>query len=185
MTPLALYCKSYRTDLYRLVRLAESIEKFNQENLPFYVSVPVADMALFQTHLQRFDLTLLCDSDILQASPRIPEDQVLAMPGHLSQQIIKSEFWRLNLSQAYVCLDSDARFIRPFGASDFMTRNGTPYTMLDEAHDLLESAMRANRQRILDDFQREADLLQARFARTGRRYSFGPFPLVWHLDVAL
>lgn len=183
MTPVALYCKSYRTDVRRLVRLAQSVEKFNQDKLPFYVSVPETDLGLFRDHLQSFEVTLISDQDILAASPRISPAQVMDMPGHLSQQIIKSEFWRLNLSQSYVCLDSDARFIRPFHASDFITDDGTPYTMLDEAHDLMEEALRVGRLRVLEDFQREADLLQKRFNRQGRRYSFGPFPLVWHRDV--
>jgi len=55
--------------------------------------------------------------------------------------------------------------------------------MLDEAHDLLEDALRQKRQRVVDAFQREADLVQQLFGRLGRRYSFGPFPLVWHRDV--
>ncbi|MEY4443182.1 MAG: hypothetical protein RL442_2182, partial [Pseudomonadota bacterium] len=38
MTTLALYCKSYSTDLRRLVRLAESVRKFNVEGLPFFAA---------------------------------------------------------------------------------------------------------------------------------------------------
>ena len=183
MTPLVLYCKSYRTDLRRVVRLAESVQRFNREGLPFYVSVPEADFTLFQSHLQRFSLTLLTDESIVQASPRLALAQVMALPGHLAQQVVKSEFWRLGLSQAYLCLDSDAEFIRPFGEADFLDEDGTPFTMLDEAHDLIEDALRQRRSRVMDDFAREADLVQRLFKRPGRRYSFGPFPLVWHRAV--
>ena len=183
MRTLALYCKSYRTDLRRLVRLAESIGRFNHDRLPFYVSVPSDDVGLFQTHLIGLNVQVLSDDDILRASPRIPAETVAAMPGHVAQQVIKSEFWRLNLSTAYVCLDSDAQFIRPFFERDFVAEDGTPYTMLDEAHDLLEDALRFGRKRIADDFEREADAVQQRLGRVGRRYSFGPFPLVWHRDV--
>ncbi|MFZ9467969.1 MAG: DUF6492 family protein [Limnohabitans sp.] len=183
MTTLALYCKSYSTDLRRLVRLAESVKKFNVEGLPFYVSVPDSELALFQEHLAGYDVHLMTDSDILRASPRIDREQMSRFPGSLSQQIVKSEFWRLGLSDAYLCLDSDAVFIRPFGRADFMTAEGTPYTMLDEAHDLLEDALRQGRERVISDFHREADQVQALFDRPGRRYSFGPFPLVWHQAV--
>lgn len=182
-TPLALYCKSYSTDLRRLVRLAESVRQFNVERLPFYVSVPDAELSLFREHLTGRDVHLIADSEILRASPRIDLTQVASMPGHLSQQIVKSEFWRLGLSEAYVCLDSDAVFIRPFGRSDFMAEDGTPYTMLDEAHDLLEDALRQGRERVVTAFNREADQVQALFGRLGKRYSFGPFPLVWHRAV--
>ena len=183
MKPLALYCKSYSTDLRRVVRLAQSIRQFNVERLPFYVSVPQAELPLFRKHLGGLDVELMADEDILRASPRIDAAQVAGMQGSVSQQVVKSEFWRLNLSTAYVCLDSDAMFIRPFGQAEFMTPDGTPYTMLDEAHELLEDALRQKRQRVVDAFQREADLVQQLFGRLGRRYSFGPFPLVWHRDV--
>jgi len=180
MTSLALYCKSYSTDLRRLVRLAESVRQFNTEALPFYVSVPEADLALFKEHLVGHEVHLISDVDILRSSPRIDTTQVSQLPGSLSQQIVKSEFWRLGLSDSYLCLDSDAIFIRAFGRSDFMTADDTPYTMLDEAHDLLEEALRQGRKRVVTNFVREADQVQAIFGRLGRRYSFGPFPLVWH-----
>jgi len=183
MTPLALYCKSYQTDLKRAVRLAQSVRQYNSEHLPFYVSVPQVDLPLFQTHLAGLDVQLLSDEEIIQASPRIPAEQVRQMPGNLSQQVVKSEFWRLGLSSAYVCLDSDASFIRPFGLADFMTPDGTPYTMMDECHDLMEDAIRHQRGRVVEAYLKEADLVQQLFQRVGRRYSFGPFPVVWHRAV--
>lgn len=183
MSSLALYCKSYSTDLRRLVRLAESIRQFNGQGFPFYVSVPEKDLPLFREHLSGHDVQLLADSEIVRASPRIDLAEVERLPGNVSQQIVKSEFWRLGLSDVYLCLDSDAVFIRPIDQADFMTADGTPYTMLDEAHDLLEDAMRQGKGRVIADFNREADQVQALFGRVGRRYSFGPFPLVWHRAV--
>jgi hypothetical protein len=183
MTPLALYCKSYSTDLRRVVRLAESIRQFNADKIPFYVSVPQSELPLFREHLSGLGVELLADEDILRASPRIDAAQVARMPGSVAQQVVKSEFWRMGLCEAFLCLDSDAVFIRPFNLADFMTPDGTPYTMLDEAHDLLEDALRRKRERVVAAFNREADLVQQLFGRSGRRYSFGPFPLVWHRAV--
>lgn len=183
MKPFVLYCKSYSTDLRRVVRLARSIQQHNVEKLPFYVSVPQAELALFREHLTGLDTELLTDEDIIKASPRINLEQLSRMSGSVAQQVVKSEFWRLGLSTAYLCLDSDAVLIRPFGLSDFMTSDGTPYTMIDEAHDLLEDALRLKRQRVVAAFNKEADLVQQLFQREGRRYSFGPFPLVWHRAV--
>jgi hypothetical protein len=183
MKPLTLYCKSYRTDLRRVVRLAQSIQQHNTDNLPFYVSVPHQDLALFREHLRGLPVELLADEDILQASPRIDAEQISLMPGSLSQQVVKSEFWRLGISSAYLCLDSDATFLRSFGLADFMTSEGTPYTMLDECHDLMEDAIRHKRRRVVDAYIKEADMVQQFFQRVGRRYSFGPFPLVWHREV--
>lgn len=183
MSPLALYCKSYRTDLHRVVRLIASIARFNTTQIPVYVSVPEADLVLFREHLSSTSAQLLADESILQASPRIDPAQVARMHGAVAQQVVKSEFWRLGLSQAYVCLDSDAVFIRPFDAQDFLAPDGYPYTVLDEAHDLLEGALQHGRGRIVEAFIREAARVQQKFGRQGRRYSFGPFPLVWHRAV--
>jgi hypothetical protein len=183
MKPLALYCKSYSTDLRRVQRLATTIQRFNRELLPFYLSVPESELPLFREHLAGLGVELMADEDIVRASPRLQVERVQQMPGHIAQQVVKSEFWRLDLSQAYVCLDSDAVFIRPFGVQDFLAGDGTPYTMLDEAHDLLERALLQKRERVVHDFSREADQVQAIFGRQGRRYSFGPFPLVWHRAV--
>ena len=183
MKPFALYCKSYRTDLRRVLRLAESIQRHNIEKIPFYVSVPRTDLALFREHLAPGMAELLADEDILQASHAGVAEQVDRLPGYLAQQVVKSEFWRLGHATAYLCLDSDAFFIRPIRQSDFLAPDGSPYTMLDEAHDLLEDALQQGRQRVVDAFMSEADLVQGLFGRQGRRYSFGPFPLVWHRDV--
>lgn len=182
MNDLVLYCKSYRTDLKRLLRLAESVQQYNRDGLSFHVSVPTGDYALFVQHLGAMPVILHTDEDIL-AQAGLAQERVLRMPGNLLQQVVKSSFWKLGISTSYVCLDSDSFFIRPFGRSDFLTSLGVPYTMLDEGHDLLEEALRLRRPRIADDFDREARQVQALFERAGKTYSFGPFPLVWHRAV--
>jgi len=183
MDALVLYCKSYHVDVLRVRRLAASVQRFNADKLAFYVSCPRADKALFDAQLHGFDLTVLCDEDIVQSNPLHRVDAIQALPGVLAQQIVKSEFWRLGLGASYVCLDSDAVFLRPFQRSDFLAPDGTPYTVLDEAHELLEDALRQRRPRVVQAFVQEADQVQALFGRVGRRYSFGPFPLVWHSAV--
>jgi len=182
MKHLVLYCKSYRTDLWRVVRLARSVQDFNRETIPFHVSVPSDDLALFTEHLHGLSVVLHTDEEIVQAA-NLPLEQVVQMSGSSSQQVVKSSFWRLDLSTSYVCLDSDAFFIRPFGLADFLAPDGTPYTVLDEGHDLLEDAIRHGRPRIVDAFEREAQQVQCLFGRQGKPYSFGPFPLVWHRAV--
>lgn len=183
MKPFVLYCKSYSTDLKRVIRLAESIRRFNTERIPFFVSVPKSECPLFQEHLAGLDAVLIADEAIIQASPCIVPAQISQMPGNLSQQVIKSEFWRLGISAAYFCIDSDSLFIRPFVASEFISSNGTPYTVMDEGQTLLEDALHFKKNKILQDFRSEAQLVQEIFDRPGRAYSFGPFPLVWHSAV--
>lgn len=94
MKLFALYCKSYSSDLRRLVRLAQSVQQYNREELPFYVSVPEAELPLFQQYLTGLSVNLIADEDILKASPRINREQVQRMSGSMAQQVIKSELDR-------------------------------------------------------------------------------------------
>ena len=183
MTPLVLYCKSYHTDLKRVVRLAQSVRHFNAEHIPFLVSVPQADLPLFREHLDGSGVELLADEDIIQASPRIDATLLSRMRGSLSQQVVKSEFWRLGHADAYLCLDSDSVFIRPFRQADYLSPDGTPYTVINEAQELLVGALVRGKANVVENFQREARLVQGLFGRAGKAYSFGPMPMVWHRRV--
>lgn len=183
MKPLTLFCKSYRTDLKRVARLAASVRQFNTEGIELHLSVPARDAVLFREHLIDFDLVIHSDEEILRASPDIDLVALDQLPGNLTQQIVKSEFWRLNVSSAYLCLDSDALFIRPFTQSDFIAPDGTPYTTIDEGHEILEESLRQGKPRVADAFCSDAQVLQTLFGRQGRQYNFGPLPVVWHRAV--
>lgn len=183
MHPLSLYCKSYRTDLFRTIRLARSIELFNSEKIPFFVSVPNSDAQLFRDHLEEFNVQVLEDKAILSSTSYGASAALDSLPGHITQQIVKSEYWRLNISSSYVCLDSDAIFIRPFGIKDFLWQQNVPYTVIDEAQEHLEACLTSRKDAIFNNFQLEAKTVQTLLGRHGRTYAFGPFPLVWHRDV--
>jgi len=183
MLPLVLFCKSYSVDLKRLVRLAQSIRQFNVEKIPFYVAVPGAEQQLFEEHLAGMDVNVIPDHLIIEKNPNIQKSDFDLLPGHLAQQIVKSEFWRLNLSASYLCLDSDAVFIREFRADDYLYAEDRPYTVINEAHDLLGDALGRNKPEILRNFHREAAKVQNLLGRKGKAYSFGPMPMVWHHSV--
>ena len=51
MHNLVLYCKSYKGDVQRVKKLKSSIEKYNKDNIPFYVSCPKEDKQLFEDTL--------------------------------------------------------------------------------------------------------------------------------------
>jgi hypothetical protein len=183
MIAFCLYCKSYSVDVFRAKRLAVSIQKFNVDNIAFVVSCPTADKALFDRELEGFDLTIVCDEDIIKSNPRHSIEQINAIPGHISQQIVKSEFWRLGLSRAYLCLDSDCQFIRPFRQHEFISPDGNPYTIMDEARELLMPAIAADKIKVLDNLLREAAEIQLEIKRAGKVYNFGPNCPVWDARV--
>lgn len=178
-----LYCKSYRNDLFRVRRLAESIKRFNADRIPFFISVPKADLSLFQEHVGHACERIVSDEDIIQSCPTISLDDFQSLPGGISQQVVKSEFWRLGVATAYACLDSDACFIRPFFRHEFVNPNGNIYTILDEGHDILDLALITRRPMIIENFVAAARGFQELFDRQGPHYSFGPNPYIWHADV--
>jgi hypothetical protein len=180
---LVLYCKSYRTDLKRVIRLAESVTKFNAEKLDFFVSVPSVDLELFRAELKAFGIILISDEEVIKKNSNISLDLFQNLPGHIAQQIVKSEFWRVCEESSYLCLDSDSFFIRPFFSNDFINNEGIPYTVINEAQELQLEALRLGKPEVIDNFIRESKLLMNYFQREGKNYSFGPMPMAWHRAV--
>ena len=179
MDSFVLYCKSYSVDVKRVARLAETIKKHNVDKIPFVVSAPKADLQLFEEHLKDHDVKLLADEVIIEANPAINPTQLSKLPGKISQQIVKSEFWRVGLSQAYLCLDSDCIFIRPFRRSEFISSDGTPYTIMDEGRDILFPALAKRKFDIFENFKHESEQVQHALEREGKIYNFGPNCPVW------
>ncbi len=108
MNDIVLYCKSYHKDIERVKILLNSIEQYNIDNIPFYISVPSQDISLFKNTLGTENYTLI-------------EDELIANnSGWAGQQVVKAQFWKLGLTKNYLCLDSDSIFIKPFFKSDFL-----------------------------------------------------------------
>lgn len=183
MRELVLYCKSYHNDLLRLERLVHSVQQFNADSIPFYVSVPEQDFSLFKEGISGRNVNLIKDEYILHANHRLEIDKVMKLPGRLSQQIIKSEFWRLEISKTYVCLDSDCVFIRPFYLDDFISPDGHPYTVMHEAKELLQFAVNHNQEDTYNSYHSLRAQLMEIIGRKGRHLDFGPIPVIWNSQV--
>ncbi len=178
-----LFCKSYRNDVLRAKRLLMSINQFNIEKIPFYLSTPLADRQLFIDTLGTEGYTWVSDEEIAAANTRSGTAWLATTHGYVAQQVIKSEFWRLGLCDSYLCLDSDALFIRPFGIKEFVHPSGVPYTVM---HDCLELLVEADKRRLFKirkNFMADSDMLKFEFGRIGNDYDFGPAPLLWSSKV--
>ena len=183
MKDFVLYCKSYSRDFLRLKRLLASIAKFNADALPFYISTPKADQALLIEVLGKEGYIWVADEDIVAANPKSSFEKYQAMPGGLSQQIVKSEFWRLGLAENYLCLDSDSLFIRDFQKSDFLSADGVPYTVLHQNKELFQIASNRGQDKVERELKAEADRVQKLFGRIGPNFYCAPAPFIWSAKV--
>ncbi len=184
MVPFLLFCKSYAGDLKRVKRLWLSVQRFNVDRIPFYISVPAADRALFeQTIGQHPGLFWVSDEDIVRANPMADPGQYRLWDGRLSQQVVKSEFWRHAGCENYLCLDSESEFIRDFRQSDFLDPQGVPYTVMHQSKELLQLAANKGIDKVLDDFHRDSAMMKSVFGRSGPDYDFGPTPVIWSARV--
>ncbi len=183
MKDIVLYCKSYSRDVLRAKRLVESIEKFNIEKIDLYLSVPEADLALFKDKVGTGRCNWISDEEIVTANPKANVERMYKTKGYFSQQVIKSEFWRLGISKNYLCLDSDSIFIRDFNIGDFLAHDGNPYTVCHQSKDLLQLAANKNRLNIIHDYLEESKRAKSIFGRVGPGYDFGPPPMIWSSKV--
>jgi hypothetical protein len=179
MTDISILCKSYRNDLERAVVMVESVRRFNRDSLPLYISVPRGDLDLFKSRIGTDGINWLADEDIIGANPAIDLNTYLALPGHISQQIVKAEFWRVNPCENCVCIDSDSRFIRDFFAHDFLSAEGHPYTILHEGKPFMVFCMASGIQETELYFETMSDEMKRYFGRQGPSYSYNPFPVIW------
>ena len=176
MNKLAIYCKSFFRDINRAKILAESVERYNIDNIPFYISVPTTDLSLFKSKLPGF-VNLISDADILTNDLE---------QTWITQQIVKSSFWKTGVCENYVMVDSDSYFIKNFTISDFMYTDETPYTVCHEQKDLWNWSVWHTTQLGFDpkeSFERDRQVVMNMFSRTGKVFDFGPGPVIWSRKV--
>jgi hypothetical protein len=180
---IVIFCKSYKKDMFRARRMAESVQRFNTDNIPLYVSVPSSDVILFKQCFDNIPCQFVTDEEILDLSCRACGHIPRRFPSDLLQQLIKLEFWRMNLCENYLWIDSDSYFIRNFSRSDFLDDDDHPYTVQHELQELRDFAMRWNKPRIIKDFEKMAKTFQKISNRSGCYFDFGPSPVVWSTRV--
>jgi len=183
MSNIVIFCKSYQRDLERAAVMAESVRRFNCDGLPLYISVPQTDLEMFQQRIGMDGVNWLCDEDIIRANPELDVAAYHALPGHISQQVVKAEFWRVNPAPNSVCIDSDSRFIRDFHASDFLASDGTPYTILHEGKPFIEFCLTHGIRETERHYEVMCEDMRRVFGRTGPSYAFNPFPVIWNRKV--
>lgn len=183
MEGISIFCKSYRNDLGHAADLAESVRRFNNDSLPFFISVPGDDLGLFRNRIGTRDVQWLCDEDIIESNATLSRDAYASLPGQLSQQIVKAEFWRVNPLTSCLCVDSDSIFIREFNREDFIVSGSVPYTVMHEGKSFREFCLANGLESDIEEFEIMKANFRSTFDRLGPSYNFGPLPVAWHCDV--
>lgn len=179
MAGIPLFCKSYHQDVLRVKRMADSIEACNADNLPVFISVPSGDRQLFLNQIGSGRCEWLSDEEIVAANPALSWAKLQAIDPGKSQQVVKSEFWRLHQCEAYLCLDSDSVFIRKFQSSDFLAADGVPYTTMHQGKELLQLATNLGKNKLVENYRKDCAHAKTIFNRNGLDYDFGPTPVLW------
>lgn len=184
MKDLVLYCKSYRRDFLRLKRLLSSISRYNVDQIPFYISTPENQYQDLISVLGGVkDFYWVSDESIIATNPRIPAGIEKTRSGGLSQQAIKSEFWRLGVAENYVCFDSDCIFIKEFKKSDFLSSDGNPYTVIYQNKEFYQLSINRGQDKVEKNLRQEGDRVKALFSRSGPNYYCPCPPFIWSAKV--
>jgi len=176
MNSVVLYCKTFNKDLNRTKNLLESVQKFNVDKIPFYISVPENDIPLAINILGKEGYEIICEKEIVNEK---------LSDNHKTQQVVKAQFWKLNLCYNYVVVDSDSYFIKTFERSDFLfeEKNNIPYTVMHECKDFLQFAAKKKLPHIKWYKDERRTLRLDVFDRIGKDFDFGPTPVIWNRNV--
>ena len=125
--------KTYLGDIRFLPTLLESFKTFNLDGIKLYLIVEEETLADF-LHFATTDVIVMSDSYAREFYTHDPLEGI--RPGYINQQIAKLTFFLTGISDNYLCLDSDAKFVSPFMKSDFISRSGREYSVLVQDKDL-------------------------------------------------
>lgn len=175
MNLISIFCKSYKGDLPRVIKLSQSINQYNSDNIPFYISVPPEDIEIFRKSIP-FYTKILNDSEITNN-----------YQGWVGQQYVKAFCYKTRLSKYYVIIDSDSYFIKNFKISDFLVDEKTPYLVISQHEDMLNWTDRYARETLpfnpRDSFEGDYEIIKSHLNRKGKTYHFGPTPCIWDSEV--
>jgi hypothetical protein len=173
LNKIVLYIKTYKPDYERAEKLLRSVEKFNKDNIPVYVSVNDMDYDFFRKRISG-NLALIKDSEIVTCN---------ITHGWVYQQIVKSQFYKLGVCENYLCIDSDSEFIRDFYISDFMYDENTPYTIMHEGKSFLDTMEIIGHDSKDLFYVKALKSVRDQFGTHGKLWDYGPSPYLWSTKV--
>ena len=183
MDRLAIFLCSYLKDLHRAARLFESIKQHNIDQLPFYIAVPSSHLSEFKRVLSDSTIHWLTQEEVFAMTPSIRTEAYERIKGGDMQQVVKSESWRLEIAENMIVMDSDCKFLRPFQTSDFISDDGTPYTVVTDGGiggDIHQLSIVLAKPKIWTDWLETSDRTRQYFGNCNAlRYGYAGAPYIW------
>lgn len=171
---LIIFTKSYRGDLERCIELSKSIQLYNRDNIPYYISVPPEDVEMFKSKIPHY-------TEILSDDSITPNYN-----GWVGQQFVKSLVYKLNLCKFYVCIDSDAYFFKDFHTSDFLYSEDIPYMVMhtrESFYEFVDKFKEYVPAGVREGHEKEYRSIMSHFGRSGKIYHYGTSPFIWDTSV--
>lgn len=176
MENLVFLIKSYHNHINYTRQLINTINKYNKDNIPVYLSIPKSDFKLFKNNINTNNINLISDEEVIG-------DDV--NQNWFTQQLVKMQFSKLGVCKNYFWIDGDSYFIRDFYMSDFMYDNETPYTTIHENKDLFSWMAQTNLpllNSVLESYKGDRKKVMDIFGRKGKYYDW-TCPNLWSVKV--
>lgn len=181
MEQLVLFIKTYDRDVHKVARLLNTIEVYNKDKLPIYISTKRKDETTFHDVIgtpEKRGYIHVFDEDIIECD---------IQNGWRYQQVIKANFHKLDIAENYVCIDSDSTFIRGFRKSDFIydEEDGIPYTICHDSVDMNQYMSLSGRNPNESFYRKAQKAIRTHLLDSGetKTWDWGPSPFIWSTKV--
>lgn len=174
---LAIYCKTYHRDFERVAKLLKSINKFNRDNIPVFVSCPKSEYSLLLSTVGKENYTYIEDEAICELNPRFL--------GWKSQTLYKLNAYTQIPSENILIIDSDGFFIKDFFLKDFIAYDDVPYTQMYENKYMMEmeKALKGGNYSTNGYSKCMKAYREILGGKSNKIYDYGPNPHLWSTKV--
>lgn len=174
---IVLYCKTFHRDFERVKRLLDSIQKYNVDNIPFYISTPHTEQRLLEQVIGTDGYEYIADETLYDIQKPIAgwEQQMLVKMGAT---------FKLPTANILV-IDSDSFFIKDFYESDFIAYGDVPYTIIHENKQVAEyeAALKGGTYNDTGYAKAVRAYRELFGVKSNRIYDYGPNPHLWSTKV--
>ena len=175
---LAIYIKTFERDISRVGKLMDSIQRFNRDNIPVFISCSQIDRVRLEKELSEIEeWNYIPDEEIFEPTYR--------WSGWEHQMLVKMEAHKVIPADNILILDSDSFFIKDFYVDDFIAYDNIPYTIIHENKQVAEyETFLKNGKYSETGYAKAVRAYRDLFGfKSNRIYDYGPNPHLWNIGV--